>query len=80
MRMIFQRFLIAAGSFNASAAVDQCAKKGCSHKYILHICTEQIVIIMVPHQIHHHYNEKVRLLLRFHLIRVHLPSWAQPWT
>merc|ERR1719334_2803366 len=30
--ILFQRFLIAAGSFNASAPVDHCAAKGCSHK------------------------------------------------
>jgi len=30
--ILFQRFLIAAGSFNSSAPVDHCAAKGCSHK------------------------------------------------
>merc|ERR1719393_232012 len=30
--VLFQRFLIAAGSFNASSPVDHCAAKGCSHK------------------------------------------------
>jgi len=30
--ILFQRFLIAGGSFNASSPVDHCAAKGCSHK------------------------------------------------
>ena len=30
--ILFQRFLIAGGSFNASSPVDHCASKGCSHK------------------------------------------------
>ena len=30
--ILFQRFLIAGGSFNSSAPVDHCAAKGCSHK------------------------------------------------
>ena len=30
--ILFQRFVIAAGSFNTSTAVDQCAARGCSHK------------------------------------------------
>ena len=30
--ILFQRFLIAADSFKASAPVDHCAAKGCSHK------------------------------------------------
>lgn len=30
--ILFQRFLIAANSFNASAPVDHCSAKGCSHK------------------------------------------------
>eukprot|EP00092_Neocalanus_flemingeri_P035239 GFUD01038343.1.p1 GENE.GFUD01038343.1~~GFUD01038343.1.p1 ORF type:complete len:1287 (+),score=506.35 GFUD01038343.1:270-4130(+) len=30
--ILFQRFLIAAGSFNSSSPVDHCAAKGCSHK------------------------------------------------
>lgn len=30
--ILFQRFLIAAGSFNASSPVDHCASRGCSHK------------------------------------------------
>jgi len=30
--ILFQRFLIAGGSFDASSPVDHCAAKGCSHK------------------------------------------------
>jgi len=30
--ILFQRFLIAGGSFNASSPVDHCSSKGCSHK------------------------------------------------
>ena len=30
--ILFQRFLIAAGSFKGSSPVDHCAEKGCSHK------------------------------------------------
>ena len=30
--ILFQRFLIAGGSFNATSPVDHCAAKGCSHK------------------------------------------------
>merc|ERR1719481_166230 len=30
--ILFQRFLIAANSFNASSPVDHCSAKGCSHK------------------------------------------------
>ena len=46
--ILFQRFLIAGGSFNASSPVDHCAAKGCSHKCNYDYGTEDYVCTCPP--------------------------------
>ena len=46
--VLFQRFIIAAGSFNASSPVDQCSAKGCSHKCNYSYDTREYVCTCPP--------------------------------
>ena len=46
--ILFQRFLIAGGSFNASSPVDHCSAKGCSHKCNYDYSVEDYVCTCPP--------------------------------